>query len=67
MRLPTMLLSPPTLILLEASRSTWKSADPVQTPMEATSQEEEGCVVGVGGMRAVLEAARAGVVEEVIE
>ena len=57
-----MLLSPLTLILLEANRSTWKSADPVLTRMEATTREEVGCVVAVPVTRAAQEAAR----EEVI-
>ena len=56
-----MLLLLPTLILLEVSRSTWRSADPVQMPMEATLRGEEGCVVAVEVMRAVREAAREGV------
>ena len=61
MQLHTMLLSPPTLILLEASRSTWKSADPVQMRMEATSRGEGECAVAVEVTRAVQEAAREGV------
>lgn len=55
-----MLLSPLTLIPLEASRSTWKSADPVQMRMEAILREEGGCVVAAGVTRAVQEAAREG-------
>ena len=62
-----MLLSPPTLILLEASRSTWKSADPVQMPMEGISRGGGECVVAVEAMKAVLEVARAGVVEVTTE
>lgn len=62
-----MLLSPPTLILLEVSRSTSKSVDPVQTRTEATSREEEECVAAVEATRAVLEAVREGVVEVAIE
>ena len=62
-----MLLSPPTLILLEVSRSTLKSADPVQMRTEATLRGEEGCVAAVEATRAVLEAVREGVVEVAIE
>ena len=40
---PTILPSPRTLILLEASKSMWKSADLVQTRTEETSEEEAGC------------------------
>ena len=61
MHLPTMLLLPLTPIPLAASRSTWKSADPVQTHMEAISREEGECVVAAEVMRAVQEAAREGV------
>lgn len=56
-----MLLSLPTLILLEVSRSTWKSADPVQTHMEAILLEEGVCVVAVEVTKAVQEAVREGV------
>lgn len=56
-----MLLLLPTLILLEVSRSTWKSAVPVQMPMEATLREEGECVVAVEVTRAVQEAAKEGV------
>ena len=62
-----MLPSPPTLILLEASRSTSKSVDPVQTRTEAISPEEVGCVVAVEATRAVLEAVREGAIEVTIE
>ncbi len=62
-----MLPSPPTLILLGASRSTSKSADPAQMPMEAISQEEEECVAAVEAMKAVLEVAREEAVEVAIE
>ena len=57
-QLRTMQLSPQTLILLEASKSTWKSADHVQTRMEAILREEGGCAVAVELTRAVQEAAR---------
>ena len=53
-----MLLSPLILILLEANKSTWKSADPVRTRMEAILLEEGECVVAVEVTRAVQEAAR---------
>lgn len=53
-----MPLSPPILTLLEVSKSTWKSADPVRTRMEETFREEGGCVVVVEVTRAVQEAAR---------
>lgn len=56
-----MLLSALIPIPLEASRSTWKSAGPVQTRMEATLREEVGFVVVVEATRAVQEAAREGV------
>ena len=62
-----MLLSPPTLILLEASRFTLKSADPVQTLTEATSREGEECGVAVEATRAVLAAVREGAAEVAIE
>lgn len=61
-QLPTTLLLPLTLIPLEASRSTWKSADPVQMRTEVILLGEEGCVVAGEVMRAVQEAAREGVV-----
>ena len=57
-----MLPSPLTLILLGASRFTWKSADPVQMRMEAILRGEEGCVVAAEATKAVQEAAREGVV-----
>lgn len=57
-----MLLSPLILILLEASKSTWKSADPVPTRTAATLRDEAGCVVAVEVTRAVQEAAKGGVV-----
>ena len=53
-----MLLSPLILILLEASKSTWKSVDLVQMHMEATLQEEAEYVVAVEPTRAVREVAR---------
>lgn len=63
-----MLLSPPTLILLEVNKSTSKSAGPVQTHTEATSREGGECGVAVEATRAaVLEAVRGGVAEVTIE
>ena len=53
-----MLLSLLILILLEASRFTWKSVDLVQMRMEATLQEEAEYVVAVEPTRAVREVAR---------
>ena len=58
MLLPTMLRSPLILILLEASRSTWKSVDLVQMHMEAILQEEAEYVVAVEPTRAVREVVR---------
>ena len=55
-----MLLSLLTLIPLGVSRSTWKSADPVQTHMEVTLRGEEGCVVAAEVTTVVQELAREG-------
>ena len=62
-----MQLSPPTLTLLEASKSMSKSADPVPTRTEEILQEEEECVEAVEITMAVLGAVREEVVEVAIE
>ena len=66
-QLPTTLLLPLTLILLGASRFTWKSADPVQMRTVVILLGEEGCVVAGEVMRAVQEAARSGAVFLVVD